>query len=289
MEKLPALPAYPFQMTLPTRFTDVDASSAIGYIGLSRYHEDARVAFIRDVIKRHGSESRQWRAFLARTSMEVFDSARYPQTICLGVGIFCIGERSYGIEVGAFQGGVRLTRARSLSVVVDQSRKATRVTDESRRILASALLPGEHWSFGAKPETGQDPASYAHRLEWPTRFSDTDAMGHLNNVALIRYCEEARLALLRSALSDDCATCTSVERLDISYLREGRFMDDLMIGTTIQGTDGPRVHLSQALFQQGSCVAMCNSEIRLPVDIAQRLAGGPALSADCKLATNSRA
>ena len=289
MENLPALSAYPFQMSVPTRFTDVDATSAIGYIGLSRYHEDARVAFIRDVIKRHGSGSRQWRAFLGRTSMEVFDSAHYPKPISLGVGIFGVSERSYGIEVGAFQDGARLTRARSLSVVIDQSRRATRVTDESRRILASALLPGEQWSFGAKPETVQNPERYAHRLQWPTRFSDTDAMGHLNNVALIRYCEEARLVFLRSALSDDCAPCTSVERLDISYLREGRFMDDLMIGTTIQGTDGPRVHLSQALFQQGSCVAMCNSEIRLPVDIAQRLAGGPALSADCKLATNSRA
>jgi acyl-CoA thioester hydrolase len=277
MEQTLALSAYPFQITVPTRFTDVDASGAIGHIGLSRYHEDARVAFIRDLIKRNASGTRQWRAFLARARTEVFESARYPKTISLGVGIFGVSERSYGIEVSTFQDGARVARARALSVAVDQSGKAAHLAGESQRILTSAQLPGEHWSFGGKPETARKLENYAHHLELPTRFSDTDAMGHLNNVALIRYCDEARIALLSSAMSGDCCAFGSLELLDISYLREGRFMPDIAIGTSIRGIEGTSVGVSQGLFQQGNCVAACESVLRLPVDVIHRLGGAPAL------------
>jgi acyl-ACP thioesterase len=43
--------------------------------------------------------------------------------------------------------------------------------------------------FGDKPEARrQDLQSYPHRLQLATRFSDVDMMGHINNVATLRYC-----------------------------------------------------------------------------------------------------
>jgi acyl-CoA thioester hydrolase len=262
MQQTRPLSSYPYTITVPSRFTDIDASGAIGYVGLARYHEDARAAFIRTLIKSHASDSKQWRAFICRISTDIRAPARYPQPICLAAGVAHVSQRSYILEVAAFQDGQPLTHMRSLGVAIDTDHRPVVIAEEVRDILRAAQLPGDAGPFGDKPPAPrQDLASYPHRLQLATRFSDVDMMGHINNVAMLRYCEEARVELL-SSLRRGLGTVTHT---DISYIRQGRFMDDMVIGTMVQPLDGDRLCLLQGLFQRQECVATCDLIVTAPM------------------------
>jgi acyl-CoA thioester hydrolase len=62
-----------------------------------------------------------------------------------------------------------------------------------------------------------------HIFACPLRWSDMDAYGHINNVAFLRYLEEARIDFMfRLAPGDGSATFTGgsvVARHEIDYLR----------------------------------------------------------------------
>lgn len=254
--------SYPYTITVPSRFTDIDGSGAIGYVGLARYHEDARAAFIRTLIKSHNSDSKQWRAFICRLSTDITAAARYPEPICLVAGVAHVSQRSYILEVAAFQNGERLSRARSLGVAIDTEHRPVALAEPVLDILRAAQLPGAEGTFGGKPSAPrQDLASYPHRLQLATRFSDIDMMGHINNVAMLRYCEEARVELL-SSLGRGLGT---VSHTDISYIRQGRFMDDMVIGTIVEPLEGDRLCLLQGLFQRQECVATCDLIVTAPM------------------------
>jgi acyl-CoA thioester hydrolase len=247
--------SYPYTVTVPSRFTDIDGSGGVGHVGLARYHEDARAAFLRTLIQSHRSDSSQWRAYICRISTEVFALARYPDPICFAAGVRQVGHHSYGVEVVAYQNGAPVSRARSMGVRIDANHKPVPLTEEVRSILSSAQLPAEQWLFGPRPDSArQDLETYPHRLELSTRFSDVDMMGHINNVAALRYCEEARVYTLRS-LKRSIGT---VIHTDISYIREGRFMDDMTIGCLVKPLEGHQLCLLQGLFQRKQCVATCD-------------------------------
>ena len=55
----------------------------------------------------------------------------------------------------------------------------------------------------ATPDDARDlPGDFAHRLEIPVRFADTDAMGHVNNAVYLTYCEIARIAYWTDVTGD---------------------------------------------------------------------------------------
>jgi acyl-CoA thioester hydrolase len=64
-------------------------------------------------------------------------------------------------------------------------------------------------------------APFQHRAQ--VRFSDTDAMGHVNHARLLAYLEDARIALLREAFQGQPAPLWErgiiLARLEIDYLR----------------------------------------------------------------------
>ncbi len=62
---------------------------------------------------------------------------------------------------------------------------------------------------------------FLHRAQ--VRFSDTDAMGHVNHARLLAYLEDARIALLREAFRDAAEPLWQrgiiLARLEIDYLK----------------------------------------------------------------------
>jgi acyl-CoA thioester hydrolase len=64
-------------------------------------------------------------------------------------------------------------------------------------------------------------APFRHRAQ--VRFSDTDAMGHVNHARLLAYLEDARIALLHEAFGEDPEPLWErgiiLARLEIDYLR----------------------------------------------------------------------
>jgi acyl-CoA thioester hydrolase len=62
---------------------------------------------------------------------------------------------------------------------------------------------------------------FRHRAQ--VRFSDTDAMGHVNHARLLAYLEDARIALLRQAFRESAEPLWEsgiiLARLEIDYLK----------------------------------------------------------------------
>ncbi len=66
-----------------------------------------------------------------------------------------------------------------------------------------------------------DPAPYRHSITFPVRFSDLDAMGHVNNASYLTYFEEGRAAWFRECVGMAVGSIdfpVIVARIAIDYL-----------------------------------------------------------------------
>ncbi|MBK6706994.1 MAG: acyl-CoA thioesterase [Sphingomonadales bacterium] len=117
----------------------------------------------------------------------------------------------------------------------------------------------------AKPEGWRlDLAAYPVILECGTRFQDMDINGHLNNVAFASLFENARVQLHRNARPWGARPeneRTMVASVEINYLREGNFPAPVTIGSGIGRVGNSSWVVVQAMFQNGHCIATCDSVI----------------------------
>ncbi|MEE2031951.1 acyl-CoA thioesterase [Rhodococcus chondri] len=109
-------------------------------------------------------------------------------------------------------------------------------------------------------------------------FGDTDALGHINNVSIARYFEQARV-LMQEALAADLGE-RAFERavlanIEISYLAEAFYPHDIVIGVGVEKIGTSSLVLGSALFQRDRCVALARS-----VDVGTGNSGGAAPIAD---------
>lgn len=108
-----------------------------------------------------------------------------------------------------------------------------------------------------------DPAAYPHRETIQTRFQDLDVLGHLNNVAFAALFETGRTRFnhavgLWSAVR---ARRSVVAQMEINYLAEGSYPEDVEIGSGIGDIGGRRWQILAAMFQGGRCIATCDVTI----------------------------
>ena len=106
--------------------------------------------------------------------------------------------------------------------------------------------------------------NYPFRVTIDTQFADMDVVGHLNNVAIARYYESARVRgnfpLFGRGLFQRSAPFQMVlAQANISYLAEGNFPEPVQVGYGIGriGTSSFVTH--QGLFQNGACIGLCES------------------------------
>lgn len=117
----------------------------------------------------------------------------------------------------------------------------------------------------AKPEGWRlNLGAYPIILECGTRFQDMDINGHLNNVAFAALFENARVQLHRKArpwANRPDNERTMVASVAINYLREGNFPAPVTIGSGIGRIGNSSWLVVQAMFQNGLCIATCDSII----------------------------
>ena len=117
----------------------------------------------------------------------------------------------------------------------------------------------------AKPEPWRlKLAGYPETLEVPTRFQDMDINGHLNKVAFASLFENARVQLNRNVRpwADRPANeRTMVAAVEINYLREGNFPDDVTVCSGIGRIGTSSWTIEQAMFQNGQCIATCDTVV----------------------------
>jgi acyl-CoA thioester hydrolase len=127
-----------------------------------------------------------------------------------------------------------------------------------------------------------DPMRYPRRLTLETRYGDMDANAHLNNVALARLFEEARvrtLSQLRAKPGERAEGDPSsmmIVHVGIDYLAEGRYPEPVEAGLAVTEIGRTSFRLGLALFQGNRAIAladcaMVNLEERRPAEIGAEL------------------
>ncbi len=75
---------------------------------------------------------------------------------------------------------------------------------------------------------------FKHKIHISVRFSDLDAMGHVNNAAYLSYLEEARIAYFNKVLNipnNNLAFGAVIARIEIDYIKQIRLGDQVEVYT----------------------------------------------------------
>jgi acyl-CoA thioester hydrolase len=102
-------------------------------------------------------------------------------------------------------------------------------------------------------------ASYPYFRRVIARFSDMDVEGHLNNVALASFYEDARVSFLRDLAGGDRTFRFVIASIRISYLAEAHYPGDydVALGVTRFGTTS--FDIGCGLFLGEKCVGVCDT------------------------------
>ena len=104
-------------------------------------------------------------------------------------------------------------------------------------------------------EPGTDPAWYPHWAVDTVRFSDQDAVGHVNNVAYAAYVETGRVAFGHALRPDDAGSSFILARLAIDYRAEARYPGEIRVGTRLVAIGRTSFTMGHGVFKDGVCVA----------------------------------
>ncbi len=103
----------------------------------------------------------------------------------------------------------------------------------------------------------RDRAAYTHFDTEKLRFSDTDMIGHVNNVAFAALFESGRTAFSHAHLYPHVPRghLVVMARVEIDYRRELHWPGTVDIGTRIASVGGKSYVMAQAMFRDAHCVA----------------------------------
>jgi len=126
----------------------------------------------------------------------------------------------------------------------------------------------------------QDRAIYPHWCTDTVRFSDQDAAGHVNNVALCAYMETAHLTFMRDMglmeRSEEGVRGISAG-MTVSFLAESHWPGRVELGTGVMRIGTSSITVGSAAFKDNSCIVAAEmTVVRLrgrtphPIDAALR-------------------
>ena len=106
-------------------------------------------------------------------------------------------------------------------------------------------------------------AAYPASQTLETRFADMDVNGHLNNVAFARLFEETRVRFNRAGpaapVAGEKRSSFVVAHVAIDYLAEGNYPAPVTVGYAIAHIGNSSFTVAMAAFQDGACIALCDS------------------------------
>lgn len=83
------------------------------------------------------------------------------------------------------------------------------------------------------------------------RFSDTDAMGHINNTAVTQWLEAGRMDFYMNHLKT--STPKVLRRIEVDYDQEMSFRAEAVIRTGAERLSNRTITLRQEIWQVGQC------------------------------------
>lgn len=113
--------------------------------------------------------------------------------------------------------------------------------------------------------------NYPFRVTIDTQFADMDVVGHLNNIAIARYYESARVRGNFTLFGRDFFRRSDsfqmvLAQANISYLAEGNFPEPVQVGYGISRIGNSSFVTHQGLFQGGACIGLCESVMVMTVN-----------------------
>jgi acyl-CoA thioester hydrolase len=103
----------------------------------------------------------------------------------------------------------------------------------------------------------QDRSIYPHWCTDTVRFSDQDAAGHVNNVAICAYLETARLTFMRDVGLTTTADGTRgiSAGMTVSFLAESHWPGQVELGTGVMRIGTSSITVGSGVFKDGTCIA----------------------------------
>ncbi|MBP6014554.1 MAG: acyl-CoA thioesterase [Alphaproteobacteria bacterium] len=104
-------------------------------------------------------------------------------------------------------------------------------------------------------------ASYPYFRRVIARFSDMDAEGHLNNVALASFYEDARVSFLRDLAGEERGNAFRfvIASIRISYLAEAHYPGDYDVALGVTRFGNSSFDIGCGLFIGATCVGVCDT------------------------------
>jgi acyl-CoA thioester hydrolase len=102
------------------------------------------------------------------------------------------------------------------------------------------------------------PTLSVHRRTDTVRFSDQDAAGHINNVALCAYLETARLTFIRDMgmMANEADGVRGISAgMTVSFLAESHWPGQVELGTGVMRIGTSSITVGSAAFKDGVCIA----------------------------------
>lgn len=116
----------------------------------------------------------------------------------------------------------------------------------------------------AKPEPWRLAADiYPFITTIQTRYQDLDIMGHVNNVAMAGIFETARVRFHRhlGRHPHDSGVRWLIAAVSLNYLQEAHFPAEITVGSAIGSIGNTSWTVMSAAFQDGECVATCDTVV----------------------------
>lgn len=112
------------------------------------------------------------------------------------------------------------------------------------------------------PAWRQDRTVYPHSFAIQTRYSDEDRLGHVNNIAIAGYYDEARSRFSRLIFGKvEPAQMTRIVTADsrVTYIAEVFYRDELEVCSGILRIGTASYDIGQGLFLKDKCLGICTS------------------------------
>ena len=104
-------------------------------------------------------------------------------------------------------------------------------------------------------------ASYPYFRKVIARFSDMDVEGHLNNVALASFYEDARVSFLHDRAGEERGKSFRfvIASIRISYLAEAHYPGEYDVGLGVTRFGNTSFDIGCGLFLGETCVGVCDT------------------------------
>lgn len=175
------------------------------------------------------------------------------------------------------RGEPRQAEYRSIYLLPSNPRPAEQST-LYRAICAIHLLPSNLRSIAqsqqstfhtAKPLFMKEPlVLLPTRTQLQIRFSDTDMLGHINNLSYAAYAEIGRAHFFTS-LGED-APWFLMAKMELEFQKEGYMHDELYVTTTVEHLGKTSMTLRQNIVREDNEVIVSTRAILVCIDRASR-------------------